>query len=393
MAFGWLKKAARSAGKGLKKVGKVALAPVKLTAKAGRTIGKQLGKVPIVGGGLKGVFDLTVNAPFQVAGHIANGDRIDKVALAAVRDHVQAVKAVAPYAQTVISIVPAVGPGINAGLSAGLALASGQPITQAILEGAKAALPGGPLAKQIFSVGQAAVTGKPLKDIVLSTLPLDANTKKGLGVALDVSSRLAKGERVDKALLAQADKAMSLLPADARKALQVGTALGQGQNLQKIAAAHVNVHALDSLKKGGANLIKASPVLASAGTILKSPAAKVGYSVGVGMLAHKNPQPFHMVAIRGRLDPTQRQGFDMAVAARAGMVATKLAAPKSAPPSQQLGFYVTQGVSKTASAPAMLRAVKTNPATKAGAAAAIVHIQTHQPSRWERFKVWFLGNE
>lgn len=386
MAFGWLKKAVRSAGK-------VVTAPVKLAAKAGRTIGKQLGKVPVVGGGLKGVFDLTMNGPFQIAGQVASGQRLDKVALNALSSQVRSVKAVAPYAQTVISVVPGVGQGISAGIGAGLALASGQPISQALLEGVKSAVPGGALAKSLFDAGQAVVEGKPFASIVLSGLPLDANAKKGLAVALDVTSRLAKGQRVDQALIAQADKALILLPADARKALTIGTAMGEAQRLQKIAAQHVRIPALNALKAGGANIIKASPLLASAGSILKSDAAKTGYSVGMGVLAVKNPQPFHVAAIRGRLNDSQRAGFDMAVAARSGMVRTRMSAPSSLSPSQQLGYYATRGVSPgVKSAPAMLKAVQSNPATKAGANIAVRQIQTAKPSLWKRIEIYLFGS-
>lgn len=385
MAFGWLKKAVKSAGK-------VVTAPVKVVAKAGRTISKELKKVPVVGGGLSGVFNLTINQPFQVAGKIASGERLDRVAMDTLRAHVQDVKAVAPYAQTVISFVPVVGPGVNAGIGAGLALASGQPITKALMEGAKAALPGGPLAKGVFDASTAVIQGKPIDQIVLSTLPLDAQSKKGLALALDVTKRLSKGERVDKALLAQADKAIGLLPADVQKSFKVGTAMAEAQRLQQIAAKHVDPRALTSLKNGGNNLIKASPVLAAAGTVLKSSEARAGYSVAMGVMQKPKPQPFHVAAIRQRLTPQQRQGFDTAVQVKSGMVATKLDAPAHAPPAQQFGYYATRGVTRTANTPAIIKAVRTNPQTKAGASVAIQKIQATQPGLWERFKVWLIGD-
>lgn len=392
MAFGWLKKAVRTAGKPFKKPIKFVGRRIKDVAKAGRTVGRTIGKVPVVGGGLKGVFDLTLNAPFQVAGKIANGDRIDQVALATLKSHVQSVKAVAPYAQTVISFVPVVGPGVSAGLGAGLALASGQPITAALAEGVKGALPGGALAKGIFDASAAVVQGKPIDQIVLSTLPLDANSKKGLAMALDVTKRLSKGERVDKALIAQADNAIKLLPIDAQKSFKIGTALAEAQKLQKIAATHVDTRALGKLAQGGANIIKTSPVLASASTVLKSTDAKKGYSVAMGVLQHANPQPFHVAAIRNRLNPTQRQGFDMAVSVRSGMAATRLDAAKTAPPAQQLGYYATRGIVLTSNTPAIIKAVRTNPQTQKGAAVAIKRIQDTKPGLWVRLKTFFLGD-
>lgn len=392
MAFGWLKKVVRAAGKPVKAVAKVVGKPIKLAAKAGRSVSKTIGKVPVVGGGLKGVFDLGLNAPFQVAGKIANGDRLDKVAMSTLKSHVQSVQAVAPYAQTVISFVPVVGPGVNAGLGAGLALASGQPITAALAAGVKSALPGGPLAKAIFDASAAVVQGKPIDQIVLSTIPLDAQAKKGLAMAFDVTKRLSKGERVDQALIAQADRAISLLPADAAKSFKIGTALAEAQKLQKIAAAHVNPKALTSLKNGGLQLIKSSPLLSSAGTVLKSQDSKTGYSVAMGVMQHAKPQPFHVAAIRQRLNTKQRQGFDLAVSVRSGMAATKLGAPVSVPPAQQLGYYATSGIVKTSNTPAIIKAVRTNPATKPGATAAIAKIQDTKPGLWQRIKVFFVGD-
>lgn len=392
MAFGWLKKAVRSAGKPFKAPVKFVGRRIKDVAKAGRSVGRTIGKVPVVGGGLKGVFDLTVNAPFQVAGKIANGDRIDRVALSTLKSHVQSVKAVAPYAQTVISFVPVVGPGVSAGLGAGLALASGQPITAALAEGVKSALPGGTLAKGIFDASAAVVQGKPINQIVLSTLPLDAQSKKGLAMAFDVTKRLASGQRVDKALIAQADRAISMLPVDAQKSFKIGTALAEAKKLQSIAAHHVSPKALNALKNGGANLIKTSPVLSSATAVLKSPGSRAGYSVAMGVMQHAKPQPFHVAAIRQKLTPQQRQGFDFAVSVRSGMAASKLNAPKAAPPAQQLGYYATRGVVKTANTPAIIRAVRTNPQTNKGAAIAIKTIQAVKPSLWQRIKIYFLGD-
>ena len=393
MAFGWLKKAVRSAGKVAKGAVKVAVAPVKLVAKAGRTVGKTLGKVPIVGGGLKGVFDLTLNAPFQVAGQIASGVRIDKVALNAVKAHVRQVKAVAPYAQTVISLVPAVGPGVSAGIGAGLALASGQPITAAITEGIKSALPGGALAKSVFNVSQALVEGKSIPSAAINALPLGSKEKQALRIGLNVTIGLAQGKRVDKVLISQADRALAILPKDTLKALQIGSAVGEAKRLQKIAGKHVSAAGLNKLKSAGNNVIRSSPVLSAASSIIKSPAAKAGYQVGAAVMATKKPQPFHTAAIRSKMKPgAQRAGFDTAVAAYNGMAISRLRTPiKATTSAQKLGYFVTKGISKTSTAPKIIKAVKTNPATKAGTAKAIEEIQAKPTSLWRKFKIWLLG--
>lgn len=413
----WVKKAVRSAGKGIggavKGVGKgiggaakgtfkVAKGAVKITrkgvggaikgvAKAGRTVGRGLGKVPLVGGGLKGVFDLTVNAPFQVADKVAKGQRLDRVALNTLKSQVQAAKDVAPYAKAVITFVPVVGPGISAGLGAGLALASGQPLSEALMEGVKGLIPGGALAKSAFNVGKAAVEGKGIDRLALAALPLGNAEKKALESGLNVAARIAKGERLDSALLAQADKAVGLLPKEVRGSLQLGVAMAQGKNLQKIAVQNLAPNALKNLKTGGINLIKSSPVLHSAGHILQDKAERDGFAVGVGLMQHARPQPFHTMAIRGALSPAEKKGFDTAIAARHGMVKTRFKPPVKMNPEQQLGYFTMQGLSATKTAPAITKAITRVPTVRAGAAVAVKQIEHAKPNWYKRLKAWLLN--
>jgi hypothetical protein len=402
----WVKKAVKSAGKGLGGVAKgtfkVAKGAVKVTrkgvggaikgvAKAGRTVGKGLGKVPLVGGGLKGAFNLTLNAPFQVADKIAKGERLDRVALNTLKQQVSAVKDVAPYAQAVLTFVPVVGPGINAGLGAGLALASGQPLTEALMAGVRGLIPGGAIAKSAFDVGKAAVEGKGLDSIALTALPVGPKEKAAIGAGLNAAARIAKGERVDSAILAQADKAMGLLPKNIRGSLQMGVAMAQGKNLQKIAMQHVAPSLLPKLKAGGVNLIKISPMLHSAGHILKDKAERDGYAVGIGLMQHPKPQPFHTMAVRATMKPAEKKGFDLAVATRVGMVKTKLKPPVAMKPEQQLGFYAMRGLSATNTAPELTKALTSHRApTRAGAVVAVKQIENIKPRWYDRLKSWLL---
>lgn len=222
MAFGFLKKAVKSV--------------TKAAAKAAGSVGGALGSVPIIGKGLKGTFDLTLGAPFGVINNVVQGQRIDKVVLGHLKSQLSAVQAVAPYAQTVISFVPAIGPGISGAIAASLALAQGQSITAALKEGVKNSLPGGPLAKAAFELGNAAIQGKPIDQIALAALPLDAEQKRLLVAGISTAKALAHGERVDAALMNNATK---LLPPDAQKALTVGMALAHGEVLQAVKSAGV----------------------------------------------------------------------------------------------------------------------------------------------------------
>lgn len=211
---GWLKKAVRSVGRSkiLKGVAKAVTTPIKIAVR-------------------------TATAPIRLAASVVRGERIDKAMLKSFNEQIRSVKEIAPYVQTVLSFVPVVGTGINAGLGAGLALAQGKPITEALLAGVKGALPGGPLAAAAFDVASAAVRGKPILDVALSAIPLQGQQKQLLTAGLKAAAQIAQGKRVDQALMNQADAAMSLLPADAQKALKIGLALGKGQVLQAAAQA------------------------------------------------------------------------------------------------------------------------------------------------------------
>jgi hypothetical protein len=210
-------------------------------SKIGKAIGKVasgaakgIGKIPIVGGGLKGAFNLTVGAPFSLASKVMQGQRIDKAFVGHLKDQVTAIKDVAPYVTTVVSLVPGVGTSISGAIGAGLALAQGKPITQALLEAAKSAIPGGALAKSAFDLGSAAIQGKPIDKALLSALPIPDAAKQALEKGLGVAKGIAHGERIDAALL---DVAIKALPPEAQKAVTTGLALGHGQVLQSIKAA------------------------------------------------------------------------------------------------------------------------------------------------------------
>lgn len=211
-------------------------------------------------------------------------------------------------------------------------------------------------------------------------------------MGLDAATRIAKGERVDKALIAQANKAMQLLPKDIGKGLGLGMAIQQAKQLQSIAIKAVKPEALNNLKTGGINLIKASPVLSAAGKVLGNPAEKTGFAVGISMMGHVI-RPIDAVAIRTRLNPQQRKGFDMAIATKAGMVDTKFRTPKHITnPAQALGFYTTKGLTGTTNTKAIIQAVA-NPKspTSHGATVALKQIALQNKSWWRRL-VNYIGH-
>lgn len=171
-----------------------------------------------------------VTLPQQAALQLLQGKRIDTVVVNQLKTAVKSAKTVAPYVQTVMSFVPGVGTGISAGLGGALALAEGQPISEAFIAAAKSAVPGGPIAQAAFSVATGAIQGKSIDTIALGALPIGPAEKAALLRGLDAAKRLAAGQRVDQVLI---DQALRSLPPAAQKAVQAGVAIAQAKNIQQ----------------------------------------------------------------------------------------------------------------------------------------------------------------
>jgi hypothetical protein len=77
---------------------------------------------------------------------------------------------VLPYVQSVMSFVPGVGTGISAALGAAQALADGRRIDEAIIAGARGAIPGGPMAQMAFDAAWGLAHGRPVDTVVLGAL-------------------------------------------------------------------------------------------------------------------------------------------------------------------------------------------------------------------------------
>src|SRR6478752_2669864 len=173
-----------------------------------------LGKIPVIGPLANAAGNLML-LPANTVNQLAAGGRIDRVALGSLKSALANVKAIAPYAQTVLSFVPGVGQGLSGAIGASMALAAGQSISDALLAGVKGAIPGGPL---------------------------------------------AKGEKVSQVVI---DAALKQLPPEAQKAVQIGAAIGQAKSIQDAAraAAGAATGLVSNVQKGvaAAAQIKALP--------------------------------------------------------------------------------------------------------------------------------------
>lgn len=240
------------------------------------TVTKAVTKIPIVGAPLKTIYTASFHAvtgPARLVADVAQGKRIDRAFMSKLKENVQDAKAVGPYAQTVLSVVPGVGTGVSAALGAGLALANGQSIDKALLEGISSSLPGGPMAKaalnaavtgihaaatgsrfDIEAAGKSAlgsvlphaamagvdmaaklVHGQPLDKAItesaVNMLPVDQKVKDALHTASQVSIDLAHGKKIDATLLAQVKSAVPHLPIAESLKTQLMTAATTGKEI------------------------------------------------------------------------------------------------------------------------------------------------------------------
>ncbi len=221
---------------------------------------KAISAVPVVGPLATSVAHL-VSTPLAVADQLAQGGRLDKVAMNSLQSALKDVKQIAPYAQIVLSAVPGVGTGLNAAIGAGLALASGQNITDALVAGTRSMLPGGPLAAAAFDVAHAAMQGKPITAVALNALPIAPAQKQALVQGISLAKDLASGKKVSQALI---DTATHALPADLQKAVQVGAALAHAKTLQGAVGTLAQAATLSSAVQNGLQAAKHVQTLVAA---------------------------------------------------------------------------------------------------------------------------------
>jgi len=198
---------------------------------AEHAVANTIGRVPVLGGLANTAMSLAT-LPANVVNQIASGGRLDQVALSSLKSALKDVKAIAPYAQTVLSMVPGVGQGLSGAIGASIALAQGQSITDALMSGVKGALPGGALAQAAFQIAADAAAGRPITTIALDALPVSPQAKQALSQGVMAARDLASGKNVSQSLL---DHALHALPPDAQKAVQIGTALAHARSLQSAA--------------------------------------------------------------------------------------------------------------------------------------------------------------
>ena len=293
--FGDIVRAASNVTKvATKAVAKAAGSVTKIVAKGAGGLGDLAGKIPVIGTPLHAALDM-VNSPFRLADALAHGARVDRAVLSHFKQQIASTRTLAPYAQTVVSMVPGVGSGVSGAIAAASALAQGRPISEAAMAAVKGALPGGPLASAGF----------------------------------DLARKVASGQNVAASALSAA---RDQLPKEARAAFDVGLALTQGKKMQDVlvsAVANLTPAGMVPFAKVGAALTSLAPNMQALRTAL-SMKEKMGFDIVNGVLAHSGVPEHALLALRQKLGPEAKRGFDAAIATQAKLV--KKGALRSVPP-------------------------------------------------------------
>jgi hypothetical protein len=372
-------------------------------------IGGALGKIPIVGSAFEAYWDYSLT-PLHVADDIAHGKSIDHAVLDNISRAMKDIHTLAPYIETVIAVVPGVGPVASGAIAAGLALASGEPIDQVMIDAAAASIPGGEIVKAVYHAGVAVMSGKgDAASLTVDALsqaagamgvPIPPEAEKVISAGVQATQDIANGKKPDQALI---DAAVSQLPpvgqaaAKAAQAvasgknvadvllkygpdmikgvpastitnltggLTTGMALGHGQALQALQS-NAMAASIAKTASAGAQIVASSPIVGAAAQ-LNDEASKRGYDVGA-MLAKHAVTRFQVIAQRKLLSPAEQIGYDMAL----GLHVARVVYPppkKVTNPTEIAGYMITHGMrnAQPARSQAVLATVVKNPVAAKG---------------------------
>jgi hypothetical protein len=204
---------------------------------------------------------------------VARGQNILKAAKMAGQAGIGDARESLRFAAMVAPFVPGIGTGVAAALGAANALASGERITDALIAGARNAVPGGAIARTAFDMGASIAKGKSLSQAALeaarSSLPGGPVAK----AAFDSAVALSKGQSLQKALIAGGGKLLPKSPFSADVMSFVKKAAA-GENLGKAALSSAGNLVVRRMEKLG------GPVLKSAMGRLPAPARQIGQQLG-----------------------------------------------------------------------------------------------------------------
>ena len=238
--------AAKVAGKGLNTITKVvplqtltstlSFTPIGMAVRAG------LGAISAAGSG-KNIFqgamrtlaaDPAMRFVVDTGVAAARGENVVKAAQKAMQAGVGDLRESLRFASMVAPFVPGLGTGVAAALGAANALASGERITDALIAGARNALPGGAVAQTAFDMATNIAKGKNFSEAALSAARSQLPGGPAAQAAFDAGVTIAKGKSIQDAALAATGRLLPKSPFSS-DVMSFVTKAAHGENLGRAA--------------------------------------------------------------------------------------------------------------------------------------------------------------
>jgi hypothetical protein len=186
------------------------------------------------------------------------GENILRAVQVAAKSGIENIQERMRFAAMVAPFVPGVGNGVAAALGAASALAGGEPITKALLQAARSAVPGGAIAQAAFDMGMNLASGKSLDQAALATARKQMPGGPAAQAAFDAALALSQGKKIQDAAFAAAGKVLPKSPF-AADALSFARRVGAGEDIRKAALSGAGNALVKRLERGGVRLLGAAP--------------------------------------------------------------------------------------------------------------------------------------
>lgn len=259
---------AKAVGQGINAVGKVV--PVSVLTRAlanspmGLAVRAGVGAVSAAASG-KNVFqgalrtltsDPAMRFAVDTAGGVARGENLIKAAQQAAKAGIGDVRESLRFAAMVAPFVPGIGSGVAAAMGAANALASGERITDALIAGARNAVPGGAIAQAAFDTAIGLAKGQKLGEAALNAVRSKLPGGRLAQAAFDSSLALVKGKSLQDSLLAGGGRLLPKSPYAADVMSFVKKA-SSGENLGRAALSSVGNLVMKRVEKQTGPILRA----------------------------------------------------------------------------------------------------------------------------------------
>ena len=174
----------------------------------------------------------------DTVGGVARGENFLKAVQRGAQGAVGDVRESLRFAAMVAPFVPGVGTGVGAALGVANALAAGERITDAVIAGARNAIPGGAIAQAGFDTATRLARGQNLREAMLDGIRSRLPGGPIAQAAFDTGLALAKGQRIQDSLIAGGGRLLPKSPFSADVMGFVKRA-SRGENLQRAALSSV----------------------------------------------------------------------------------------------------------------------------------------------------------